>query len=152
SGCRPGRSGAGGIQGTFRCGARRGRAAERAVRSGLAITGPIGSRIATPIRRAKAMPHKSAVLVAETSKDNAADAPLVQLLQKQVANGFILYANYKHYHWQTFGPLFRDLHRLFDEFATATLATIDEFAERIRMIGPDPIFSLHQVMETSSVD
>ena len=98
------------------------------------------------------MPNKSAVLVAETSKDNAADAPLVQLLQKQVANGFILYANYKHYHWQTFGPMFRDLHLLFDEFATATLATIDEFAERIRMIGPDPIFSPQQVMEMASVE
>ena len=69
------------------------------------------------------MPNKSAVLVAETSKENAADNPLVQILQKQVANAFVLYSNYKHYHWQTFGPLFRDLHLMFDEFADAVLAT-----------------------------
>jgi len=98
------------------------------------------------------MPNKSAVLVAETSKENAADNPLVQILQKQVANAFILYSNYKHYHWQTFGPLFRDLHLMFDEFAEAVLATVDEFAERIRMIGPDPIYSQHQVLETASVE
>ena len=98
------------------------------------------------------MPNKSAVLVAETSKDKAADTPIVQILQKQVANAFVLYSNYKHYHWQTHGPMFRDLHLMFDEFATAVLASLDEFAERIRMIGPDPIFSPHQVLDTASVE
>src|SRR5829696_6128202 len=98
------------------------------------------------------MPNKSAVLVAETSKEKAGDNPLVQILQRQVANAFVLHSNYKHYHWQTFGPLFRDLHLMFDEFAEAVLGTIDEFAERIRMIGPDPIYSQQQVLETASVE
>ena len=98
------------------------------------------------------MQTKSAVLVAETSKENAADTPLIQLLQKQVANAFLLYANYKHYHWQISGPLFRDLHLLFDEFAETVLGTLDEFAERIRMIGPDPIFSPKQTLDTASVE
>ena len=98
------------------------------------------------------MPNKSAVLVAETSKENAADNPLVQILQKQVANAFALYSNYKHYHWQTYGPMFRDLHLMFDEFAEAVQATIDDFAERIRMIGPDPIYSQQQVLDTASVE
>jgi starvation-inducible DNA-binding protein len=98
------------------------------------------------------MSNKSAVLVAETSKENAADSPLMQLLQKQVANAFVIYSNYKHYHWQVTGPLFRDLHLMFDEFAQAVLATQDEFAERIRMIGQDPIFSPQQVMDTASVE
>jgi len=61
----------------------------------------------------------------------------VQYLQRQLANALVLYVNYKHYHWRTFGPLFRDLHLMFDEFAQAVLSTTDEFAERIRMIGPD---------------
>ena len=60
---------------------------------------------------------------------------VVKHLHKQVANAFILYANYKHYHWQTFGPLFRDLHLLFDEFANAVLPTADEFAERLEDDG-----------------
>jgi len=97
------------------------------------------------------MSNKSAVLVAETSKENAADNSLMQLLQKQVANAFVLYSNYKHYHWQVMGPLFRDLHLMFDEFAKAVLATQDEFAERIRMIGQDPIFSPQQTLDMASV-
>src|SRR5215467_2247524 len=76
-------------------------------------------------------------LVKETSQENSASHPVVQHLQRQVANAFVLYANYKHYHWQTFGPLFRDLHLMFDEFAEAVLGTVDEMAERIRMIGQD---------------
>jgi DNA-binding ferritin-like protein len=39
----------------------------------------------------------------------------VHHLQRQVANSFVLYANYKHYHRQTYGPLFRDLHFMFDD-------------------------------------
>jgi starvation-inducible DNA-binding protein len=76
-------------------------------------------------------------LAREISEENRANHPVVQHLQRQVANAFVLYANYKHYHWQTFGPLFHDLHHMFDEFATHVLATVDELAERIRMIGPD---------------
>ena len=53
----------------------------------------------------------------EISQENREDHPVVQHLQRQVANSFVLYANYKHYHWQTYGPLFRDLHLMFDEFA-----------------------------------
>ena len=79
----------------------------------------------------------STSLAKEISQENRANHPVVQHLQRQVANAFVLYANYKHYHWQTFGPLFHDVHHLFDEFATHVLGTVDELAERIRMIGPD---------------
>src|SRR6266566_7386179 len=61
------------------------------------------------------MPPTTRVLPKEISQENKEDHPVVQHLQRQMANAFVLYANYKHYHWQTFGPLFRDLHKLFDE-------------------------------------
>jgi starvation-inducible DNA-binding protein len=76
-------------------------------------------------------------LAKEITQENRADHPVVQHLQRQVANAFVLYANYKHYHWQTFGPLFRDLHLMFDQFAKEVLETTDDMAERIRMIGQD---------------
>ena len=76
-------------------------------------------------------------LAREVSRDNTPDSPVVQALRRQTANAFVLYANYKHYHWQTFGPLFRDLHKLFDELANEVLSTVDEL-ERVRMIGQDP--------------
>jgi starvation-inducible DNA-binding protein len=76
-------------------------------------------------------------MAAAVSQENKRDHPVVQHLQTQVCNAFVLYANYKHYHWQTFGPLFRDLHLMFDTFATEVLQTTDDMAERIRMIGQD---------------
>ena len=87
----------------------------------------------------------------EISKDNQPTSDVVEHLQRQLANAFVLYANYKHYHWQTFGPLFRDLHLMFDEFATAVLGTIDDFAERLRMIGQDPVFRPDEVERIATV-
>jgi starvation-inducible DNA-binding protein len=91
-------------------------------------------------------------LAREISQENREDHPVVLHLQRQVANAFVLYANYKHYHWQTFGPMFRDLHLMFDEFAKAVLDTTDEIAERIRMIGTDiRNVQLRQMQEAASV-
>ena len=95
------------------------------------------------------MPPTAAM--AKISQENSGQNPVVQHLQKQVANAFVLYANYKHYHWQTFGPNFRDLHLMFDEFARAVNETIDELAERIRMIGQDPVFAPRDIEKTASV-
>ncbi len=98
------------------------------------------------------MPATRTALAKDVSQENRGDHPVVQHLQRQVANAFVLYANYKHYHWQTFGPLFRDLHLMFDEFAKDVLATADEFAERVRMIGQDvQNVQLRQMQEAASV-
>ncbi len=87
----------------------------------------------------------------DINNNNHPGSALLEALQVQVANATILYLNYKHYHWQTFGPLFRDLHLLFDELATAVLATLDEFAERIRMIGGDPIADPSAILKLATV-
>lgn len=90
-------------------------------------------------------------LAQEISKENAPDNAVVNHLQRQVANAFVLYFNYKHYHWHTYGPLFRDLHLMFDEFAEAVLGTLDDFAERVRMIGQDPVSGPQEMLVTASV-
>jgi len=87
----------------------------------------------------------------ELSRENTPDSPVVQELRRQAANAFVLYANYKHYHWQTYGPLFRDLHKLFDRFAEDVLPTVDELAERVRMIGQDPPAHLLEAVDVASV-
>ena len=87
----------------------------------------------------------------ELSADNQASNPLIKHLSRQVANAWVLYANYKQYHWQTFGPLFRDLHKLFDEFAHEVLESLDPLAERMRMIGQDPPARLQKILELASV-
>jgi len=98
------------------------------------------------------MPATRTALAKDLSQENREDHPVVHHLQRQVANAFVLYANYKHYHWQTFGPLFRDLHLMFDELANDVLGTADEFAERVRMIGQDvQNVQLRQKQEAASV-
>jgi starvation-inducible DNA-binding protein len=94
----------------------------------------------------------TSTLVREVTRENRKDHPVVQHLQRQVANAFVLFANYKHYHWQTFGPHFHDLHRMFDKFAKHVLDTVDEMAERIRMIGPDiENVQLREMQEAANV-
>src|SRR5687767_12990437 len=87
----------------------------------------------------------------DISKENTPTSDVVEHLQRQVANAFVLYANYKHYHWQTFGPHFRDLHKLFDQLAHEVLETLDELAERVRMIGQDPPAHLLQASDMATV-
>lgn len=94
---------------------------------------------------------KMQALAKEISQQNQPYDAVVMQLQRQSANAHILYMNYKHYHWNTYGPLFRDLHLLFDEFAKAVLETADKLAERIRMIGQDPVFHPNEIVETASV-
>jgi starvation-inducible DNA-binding protein len=96
-------------------------------------------------------PREVEKIAREVSRENTPDSPVVQALRQQTANAFVLYANYKHYHWQTFGPLFRDLHKLFDELALEVFATVDELAERVRMIGQDPPGHLIESANLASV-
>ena len=91
------------------------------------------------------------VSVEEISRENRQDNPVVQCLHRELANAYVLYANYKHYHWQTFGPLFREMHKMFDGFSKEVLETTDEIAERLRMIGQDPVAELRRWQEMSAV-
>ncbi len=93
----------------------------------------------------------SEILSEQISETNEPNGKVVEGLQQQVANAFILYLNYKHYHWQTFGPLFRDLHRLFDEFAGEVYETIDVLAERVRMIGQNPVSRIEEFQKTATI-
>jgi starvation-inducible DNA-binding protein len=102
---------------------------------------------ATAQRRGKS---STETIAEDISRENTPDNPVVEHLQRQVANALVLYLNYKHYHWQTYGPMFRDLHLLFGEFAKAVLDTLDEFAERVRMIGQDPVASPQEMLTTAS--
>jgi starvation-inducible DNA-binding protein len=97
------------------------------------------------------MTVSTATLTREAAKNDESGKPVVERLQQQVANAFILYANYKHYHWQTYGPLFGELHSLFDQFATSVLSTADEFAERLRFRGEAPVFDYREMLNLSRI-
>jgi starvation-inducible DNA-binding protein len=95
--------------------------------------------------------HDVSTIARAISADNTLESPVVQSLRRQVANAIVLYLNYKHYHWQTYGPLFRDLHKLFDRFAKDVLDTVDPLAERVRMIGQDPPAHPIEAVDLASV-
>jgi starvation-inducible DNA-binding protein len=64
---------------------------------------------------------------------------VIAALNRQQANALVAFLNYKKYHWLTYGPLFRDLHLLFEEQGTGVFATIDELAERSLMLDGQPV-------------
>ncbi|PSO03924.1 hypothetical protein B9Q12_03440 [Candidatus Marsarchaeota G2 archaeon ECH_B_SAG-G06] len=76
---------------------------------------------------------------------------IIEQLNRAVADSYILYLNYKRYHWNVSGALFRELHLLFDEHAKRMLETVDDFAERVKALGGDAIGAVNEVIELSDV-
>jgi starvation-inducible DNA-binding protein len=87
----------------------------------------------------------------ETMSRTVTNEAVIRDLNREVANAVALYLNYKKYHWQVSGPLFRDLHLLFDEHATQVLATVDEIGERVRILGGLAAHHPNQLAELASV-
>ncbi len=63
----------------------------------------------------------------------------IGLLNTALANSYLLLIKTKKYHWDVVGPQFLTLHRLWEEQYQNLSASVDEYAERIRMIGGYPI-------------
>lgn len=74
-----------------------------------------------------------------TTLEATTNISLVKALNRQQANTLVAYLNYKKYHWLTYGPLFRDLHLLFEEHGNEVFAMLDELAERSLMLDGTPI-------------
>jgi len=72
-------------------------------------------------------------------------------LVREEANAVQLYLQYKGYHWNVAGPLFRDLHLLFDEHAKTVFEMIDPLAERQRMLGVAAPYTMADLSAASVV-
>jgi starvation-inducible DNA-binding protein len=77
---------------------------------------------------------------------------VIEFLRREQANAMQLYLQYKGYHWNVAGPMFRDLHTMFDENATRVLETVDELAERQRILGEPAEYTLEQLRHASSLE
>lgn len=71
--------------------------------------------------------------------------PVIHHLNAELATAFVLALNAKRYHWTVSGPHFRDYHLRFEELYTAADGTVDELAERIRMLGGIPLHAPAQI-------
>lgn len=64
---------------------------------------------------------------------------VINLLNQDLADAYLLVFKTKKYHWDVVGPQFRDLHKLWQEHYEALTENIDSIAERIRMLGGFPV-------------
>ena len=74
---------------------------------------------------------------------------VVDHLNTELATAFVLSFNAKRYHWTVTGPHFRDYHLRFEDLYNAADGTVDELAERIRMLGGLPIHTPAQMASLS---
>ena len=64
---------------------------------------------------------------------------VIDLLNSDLADQYLLIIKTKKYHWDVIGPQFRTLHELWQEQYEAITINIDETAERIRALGGYPV-------------
>lgn len=57
------------------------------------------------------------------------------ILNKLLADEFVLYAKTRNYHWNYEGDNFMEMHKFFEGLYTELEDVIDELAERVRKIG-----------------
>ncbi len=60
---------------------------------------------------------------------------VIDLLNQQVADHYILLTKTKFYHWNVEGPEFHDIHELLDEHYAVLSAVTDELAEQCLKLG-----------------
>ena len=70
---------------------------------------------------------------------------VIDHLNAELASAIVVALNAKRYHWTVAGPHFRDYHLRFEELYLAADGTVDELAERIRMLGGVPIHAPAQI-------
>ena len=64
---------------------------------------------------------------------------VIELLNRDLADLYLLIIKTKKYHWDVVGPQFRTLHELWEEHYNALTINIDATAERIRALGGYPL-------------
>lgn len=58
---------------------------------------------------------------------------------------------YKRYHWLVTGPHFQPLHELFDDHMETLEHEIDDFGERVRILGGEPIWDPRKYPDRSKL-
>jgi starvation-inducible DNA-binding protein len=73
------------------------------------------------------------------------------LLNKLVADEMTLFMKTKNFHWNVTGPHFKEYHLLFEEQAVLLQATIDDAAERVRMLGLHSVGTMEEFISLSRI-
>ncbi|WP_017302439.1 Dps family protein [Nodosilinea nodulosa] len=76
---------------------------------------------------------------------------VVDILNKVLADAYLLLIKTKKYHWDVVGPQFRTLHELWEEHYEALTISIDSIAERVRMLNGYPLGTADGFLKNASI-
>jgi len=76
---------------------------------------------------------------------------VINLLNQDLADSYLLLVKTKKYHWDVVGPQFRSLHQLWEEHYEKLTENIDAIAERVRTLGGYPVGSLEGFLQIATL-
>ncbi len=76
---------------------------------------------------------------------------VIELLNKDLADAYVLLVKTKKFHWDVTGPQFRTLHELWEEQYETLTETIDALAERVRTLGGYPVGTLKGFLDHATL-
>lgn len=76
---------------------------------------------------------------------------VTELLNRDLADAYLLLIKTKKYHWDVVGPQFRSLHELWEEHYQALTENIDSIAERVRTLGGYPVGTADGFLKLASI-
>ncbi|MBH8553628.1 DNA starvation/stationary phase protection protein [Nostocaceae cyanobacterium CENA357] len=76
---------------------------------------------------------------------------VINLLNQDLADSYLLLVKTKKYHWDVVGPQFRSLHQLWEEHYEKLTLNIDALAERTRALGGYPVGTMEGFLKIASL-
>ncbi|MDZ7959135.1 MAG: Dps family protein [Aulosira sp. DedQUE10] len=76
---------------------------------------------------------------------------VIDLLNQDLSDSYVLLVRTKKYHWDVVGPQFRTLHQLWEEHYEKLTLNIDAIAERIRTLGGYPVGTLEGFLKMATL-
>ncbi len=76
---------------------------------------------------------------------------VIELLNKDLSDAYLLLIKTKKYHWDVTGPQFRTLHQLWEEQYQALTESVDSIAERVRTLGGYPVGTAEGFLKMASI-
>ena len=83
--------------------------------------------------------------------ENSKNSEVIAMLQKAVANTYVLYIKTLNFHWNIRDPAFIALHTMLEDQYNALAEAGDVIAERIRILGNFPIASMKEFLEHTTI-
>ena len=75
-----------------------------------------------------------------------------KILNRVLADEYVLYTKTRGYHWNVVGPQFNDLHKFFEGQYEELADIVDDVAERGRSIGVNALGSLQEMLDEKTLE